>query len=340
MRTTCRASLLALAVTLGLLTAAALPAVAEEAPSGSVPFPVGKTQTLRGKGTVYVIDGAVVIPKKVEISVELDTKILGIRGASLEVRGALKVRGTQDHWVEIRNVDFSPTVAPFKGLHLDMVNLYGCKFVQGRGHAFEGIGTIENACMQRDCEFDVAIKRGELNLLMITWGVPCTIRLEPPAGEKPSIIVQCHSSLLKKTSIKGRGDVRVRNASVNGGLTLENMLKLTVDGCDINTGLVISQPADGTFKAVKLTKCNMWTGSVIKFSRPAAPKQKKERVFLQKFFFGAKDGSQVTVATKAIHALVSSDSESVKPRFDKARKRMHKLVNYDIMDTRVPMLGR
>ena len=322
-----------------LLVVLAQSAHPEEAPAGALPFPTEKSQTLRGKGAVFVVDGAIVIPKNVEIGVELDTRIVGINQASIDVQGGLKVRGTQDHWVKIEGIDFSPTRAPAKDLHLDMVDLRTCRFVHDQGEAFVGTCTIENACIQRDCAFDFRIGRGMLNLLTITWGVPCAIRLEAPAEEKPDIIVQCHGSLMRETTIRGQGDVRVRNAEVRGGLTAENTLKLTVDGCDISGQLVLRQPPEGLFKDITLTKCNLWDGTVVRLLRPSAPDQKKERVFFQKFFFGKKDESQVTTDPKAIEKLVSSDADTVIPKMDKPRRRKHRLVNYDLMDIRVPMLS-
>jgi len=330
-----RLSLLVLA----LVVCARGPARAEDAPAGAVPFPTGKSQTLRGKGAVYLIDGPIVIPRNVEIGVELDTRIVGINQASIDVQGGLKVRGTQDHWVRIEGVDFSPTRAPQKDLHLDMVDLRTCRFVHDQGEPFVGTCTVENTCVQRDCAFDFRIARGTLNLLTITWGVPCTVRLEPPSGERPDVTVQCHASLMRETTIRGHGDVRLRNSEVRG-LTLEDMLELTVDGCDLYGPFVLRQPAAGVFKGVQLTKCNVWEGSTVLLSRPAAEDQKRERVFLQKFYFGAKDESTVVTDAAAIGKLVTSDSDTVVPKLDKARKRKHRLVNYDLMNTRVPMLAR
>lgn len=311
---------------------------AEEAPANSQPFLTTKSTTLRGQGAVFVIDGPTVIPKGVEIGVELGTRITGINGASLEVQGGLKVRGTQDHWVEIRNVDFSPTRKPLKGLHLDMVDLIGCKFVHTEGAPFVGELTIENACMQKDCTFDVRMQQGKLNLMTITWGVPCTVRCEAPEGKRPDILVQLRSSLMRKTTLHGHGDATVRHCEVKGGLVCHNMLQLVVDGCDFYGRLEVSQAPDESFKKVKFSKCNMWTGANVILKRPLAEKQKKERVFLQKFYFGAKSGGPPITDKKKIEQLVQTDSEKVAPRFDKPRKRKHLLVNYDIMMTRVPLL--
>ena len=104
-----------LLASLAVLLSAA-PAAAESPPPGAKPFPTNKSRKLRAKdGPVFYIDGPTVIPKKVEITVQLDVQIVGINGATLDVQGGLKVHGTQDHWVKITNVDFSPTRSPHKG---------------------------------------------------------------------------------------------------------------------------------------------------------------------------------------------------------------------------------
>ena len=50
------------------------------------------------------------MPKNVEITVQLDVRIVGINDASLDVQGGLKIHGTQDHWVKIDGVDLSPVL--------------------------------------------------------------------------------------------------------------------------------------------------------------------------------------------------------------------------------------
>src|SRR5438105_1382692 len=126
---------------LGLLAAPLAVALArrvaadDEAPAGSVPFPLTGSPTVRAtEGQhVYVIDGAQVIPPNAEIHVEQRVQIVGIHHASLEIQGGLAAHGTEANWVVITNVNFSPTKAPQKGLHLDMVDLHGCAFKHAEG---------------------------------------------------------------------------------------------------------------------------------------------------------------------------------------------------------------
>lgn len=338
---------LRLALGLALLTCGGLAplqsACAEEpataAPAGSIPFPTNKSQTLRGDGKVFVVDGHVVIPKKVEIGVEWGTKIVGINGAQLEVLGGLKVRGTVDHWVVIEDVDFSPTTAPFKGVHLDMVDFKRCRFVHGEGQALEGTMTIENSTFQTGCEFDVCVRKGTLSLLTTVWRPACAIRCAAPVDTKPDIMIQVRSSKFRDAVVvSGHGDATFRHNAFEKGLTCRNVLTLMVDGCDIHDGLVIRQAAKDRFKKVKLTKCNIWNGAGVTLHREPAQGQKKEKVFLQKFYFGTFDGSEPTLDTKTVAGLVTDGEGSIKARLDKPRKKKHLLVNYDIWTTRPPQL--
>src|SRR5262245_27509181 len=121
-------------------------------PKNAIPFPLTGRQTVRAGANSYYIDGAQVIPAGAAIRVEKQVNIIGINQASLDVRGELAVHGTMDCWVHIRDVDFSPTVNPEGGLHLDMASLHNCKFKHAEGASYSGGITMENSALQYDCE--------------------------------------------------------------------------------------------------------------------------------------------------------------------------------------------
>ena len=324
---------------LALLTATAAPA--EEAPAGALPFPVARTTTVRAKdGPVYVIDGPTVIPKSVEIGVELDVTIVGINGASLEVQGGLKVRGTMDHWVTIRNVDFSPTRAPRKGLHLDMVNLQGVTFDHAEGDGFAGELTIENGTFQRDCAFKVRLKRGLLRLMTTEWGVDTAIICEPANGKTKEVRVQVRSSWMREVRFEGPGDVTFRHSEVRGGLHLHRVTRATVDGCEISKTLAIRQGAEDRFKGITLTKCNLFGPAILVLDRPENPRAKKESVKVDKFYFGpGPSGGGLTKASDI--AAYVEDRTDVPTRLVAARithpmPKRHHLVDTTMLRLRVP----
>ena len=336
---TVRALTAGVLVLLGALLATG-PAVGEEAPAGSVPFVVSKSTTLRaGDGPVYVIDGPVVIPPGVEIGVELDVRIVGINQASVEVQGGLKVRGTQDHWVKIQNVDFSPTRQPRKGLHLDMVDLEGVTFRHTEGPAFEGELTIENAAMQRDCVFDVRMKKGVLKLMTIEWGVPATITAAPEQGRTKDVLVQVRSCWLRAIALTGPCDATFRHSQVRDGLQLRGVTDVTVDGCDITQSLEVRQGKDDLFKDLTITKCNFFGPANVVLHREANPDAKAERVRLDKCCW--IDGSGTALQKPAAIDEFIQDAEDEPTRRVKARvtapaKRPHQFVNTTTLRLRVP----
>lgn len=321
--------------------AGAPPARAEQPPAGAVPFPVEKTTIVRAEnGPVYYVDGPTVIPKSVEITVQLDVRIVGINDASLDVQGGLKVHGTQDHWVVIRNVDFSPTHASKKGFHLDMVNLHSCRLVHGEGEGFSGHLTIENAAMQRDCAFDIRIREGLLKLMTIESGIPWTIRCESPDPKTKKIQVQVRSVWARTIRFSGPADATFRHSEIRGGLICRHVTDVTVDGCDITDTLAFHQGPDDTFKKVTLTKCNLFDGCTLVLDRAANPDAKKERVKIDKFFFGPREGGRAVTKPDAIAKLVSDgiddEERRVTAKVARPAKRRHVLVNYGNLRLRVP----
>lgn len=316
---------------------------AEAAPPGSKPFPVTRTTKLTAKtGPLYVIDGPLVIPAGVEITVQLDVQIVGINGASLDVQGGLKVHGTQDHWVKIENVDFSPTRVSHKGIHLDMVNLYGCRFVHAEGEGFTGSLVIENAAMQRDCDLDVRLRTGTLKLMTIESGIPWTIRCESPDPRTKKICVRVASCWARAIELSGPCDATLRHSEIRGGLRCRRVFDLTVDGCDVTETLAIHQGANDLFKKVTLTKLNLFDDCTLVLDREPNEEAKLEKVKVDKCFFGPRKGGPGLTKAKAIQKLID-DGEDVPHRRVIARvvrpeKKRHKLVNYTDLRLRVPQV--
>ncbi len=336
-----RTSVLALLASVGGASAAN-PARADGGPPGSVPFPVGKTTTLRAPN-VYVIEGAKTIPVGVEVSVEADVRIVGTANASLDVQGALKVRGTQDHWVKIEDVDFSPTRTTAGGLHLDMVDLVGCKFRhEGEEAGIAGDVTIENACLQRDCVFDVRVTGGFLKLMTVEFGMPCKIRCEPPkGGAKAEIEVEIRSSWMKQVTLSGTADVHVRHSEVKGGLECRGVAKVEVDGCDVSQSLAFRQGEQDSFRGVKLSKVNLLEKATVVLERAPGAAQKAETVELEKFFFDLGGGKE-SQTDKAARALVKDGADAasgnVRAVITKRQDKRHQLVAYNTLKVRIPPL--
>ena len=329
----------------GVLLAALGPgalAHAEAPPPGAVPFPVNKTTKLRAKdGPVYFIDGPTVIPKNVEITVQLDVVIVGVNNASLEVQGGLKIHGTQDHWVKISNVDFSPTRAPSRGFHLDMVDLSNVRFVHAEGPAATGTFVIENGAMQRDCAFDFRIAEGALKLMTVDTGIPWKIRCEPPAGEKPDIELQIRTSWVRELEISGPADATVRSCVLKNGVVFRGAAVAVVDGCDVNAGAIaFHQGAEDSFKKITLTKCNLFEGARLVLDRAPNPDGKKEKVKVDKFYFGPKAGGGAAPRKEQLATLIDDGTDEparkVLAVVGKPVKRRHQLAASSQLLMRVP----
>lgn len=318
-------------------------AFADELPPDAQLFPLGKTTIVRGMGKTFYIDGPSVIPKSAEITVQRGVKIVGVNGASLDVQGGLKVHGTQDTWVTIYAVDFSPTTQPFRGLHLDMVDFNGCTFKHGDGQSFGGEITIENSTLQKDCVFDVCLNDGFLRLMTVKFGIPCTVRCVRKQQKGRAIEFDLRSSWMKKVLFSGPAVANFRHSEISGGLTCSGVTQVVVDGCDISGALAIKQEPSDTFKKVNLTKCNLFEGATVLCARGAAPKIKKEKVRLQKFYFGPKKGKGLQKKQDIQKRVMDgSDLEdgNVSIIWTKPNKRPHLLVNYDLLLDRAPRLRR
>jgi len=314
---------------------------AEEPPAGAVPFPVDRTTKLTArKGPVYYIDGPTVIAKKAEITVQLDVRIVGINGASLDVQGGLKVHGTQDHWVRIDNVDFSPTRESHLGVHLDMVDLRGCRFVHGEGEGFTGDLTIENGAMQRDCAFDVCMHTGTLKLMTLDSGIPWTIRCASPDPKTKPILVQVRSCWARNVRLSGACDATFRHSEIKDGLRCSNVTEVVVDGCDLTDTLAVHQGPDDVFKKITLSKCNLFDGCTLVLHREPNEDAKKEKVKVDKFYFGPRDGGGALTKPDDVAKRIDDGEDvahrRVVARVGKPAKKKHLLVKYGPLRLRVP----
>jgi len=317
------------------------PAEAKDPPADAVPLPLGKTAILGEFGSTYYLDGACIIPRTVEITVQRGVTILGINGASLDVQGGLKVHGTQDTWVTIHHVDFSPTSAPLRGLHLDMVDFYDCTFKHSDEQSLRGEITIENSCFQKNCVFDVRLTEGFLKIMTVEFGMPCSVRSIRQKENRKPIEFEVRSSWMKAIKFAGPAMANFRHSEIRGGLACSEVTQVLVDGCDISGMLSFRQNPTDSFKKLTLTKCNLFEGAKVVCIRASGPKTKKERVRLQKFYFGPKQGPGLA-KKHDIEALIEDGSDlsdgNVTINWTKPKKRPHQLVNYSTLRDRAPRL--
>lgn len=316
-------------------------AAGEGIPRDAQPMPLDRTQTLRGLGARYYIDGAAVIPRTAEIRVERGVTIIGINGATLDVRGGLKMHGTEDTWITVHNVDFSTTSHPRKGLHLDMVDFRECRFKHGDVGEIRGCVTIENSCLQSGCEFDVRIKGGFLKIMTVEFNIPCRIVCDRQKENSVPIEIEVRSSWMKRIELVGPAMANFRHSEIRNGLVCRNVTQVTVDGCDLGDDMMFEQGPHDSFKQIKLTKCNLFNGSSVVLKRETGPDTQKERIKLDKFYFGPKDGRGITDKKEVAERVKDSWSareKNIKATWNTPKKRMHVLVNYDTLRTRAPPL--
>jgi hypothetical protein len=339
-----RAALVAALLTT-LCAGTAQRARAETPPAGSQPLVLDKTATIRAEGGSYYIDGPCVIPRDVEITVQLGVTIVGINGASLDVQGGLKVHGTEGRWVTIRNVDFSPTRFPLRGLHLDMADLEGCTFRHTDapdGGELGGLITIENSCLQRTCVFDVKLTRGFLKLMTVEFGMPCRIRSVRQKENPVPIEVEVRSSWMAAIDFSGPATANFRHSELKGGLTCRNVTEVMVDGCDVLNQVAVLQVEEESFRDISVTKCNFFDGAKLILQRPEGPKAKKERVKVDKCYFGGRDtGVGVTDLEEIAKRIVDGEDVegggTVRAWVPKTQKRRHSLVSYDLRGRAPPL---
>ncbi len=332
----------ALAAALLASALAARAARAENPPDGALPLPIDRTMTIRSdKGSTYYVDGAQVIPRTAEVTIQLGVTIVGINNASLDVQGGFKVHGTQDVWVTLRNLDFSPTTKPLKGVHFDMVDFVHCRWVHGETAGIEGDFTVENATFQRDCTFDVCVRGGFLKLMTVQWGVPCRVRCVRQKENSVPVEIELRSSWMKAVEVSGNAVLNVRHSEIQEGLVLKNVSDVIVDGCDISKTLSFLQAPEDSMKKIEITKVNFFDGCHLVLQRKKGPDTKEEKVKVDKPYFGSKGGSAV-LDKKALADLIDDgedDAEgSVRAWLAKPSERRHELVAYDTLRARVPPL--
>jgi hypothetical protein len=307
----------------GVVLAPERAATAEDAPANSLPFPTSGRLTLRGEGKPYVVDGRQVLAAGSVIRVEANTRIVGINGASLEVKGGLKVHGIPGGRVRIERVDFSPTVAPENELHFDEVELTGCNFAHGEVAAFEGGLTIENAAFSGGV-FSVRMRSGYLRLMAANMNVACSIEGAPGKGRVPEVAVR--TSNVNTLSLSGPMMGTVRACEIRGALEAKDFTDLVIDTCDLPGGVTLRQGPDGSFSKLQLLKCNLVNGSKIVLHRPVGPKTKMEKVRVEKFHFARADGG-VDLSDKEIAGRIDDGADdeavSVKAFWQNPQERKH-----------------
>ena len=271
---------LALATLVGVAAAPALPAAAD----AEVPLPLTGRLSLKADGQRYVVDGKQVLAAGALIKLEEGVRVVGKNGASLEVKGGLRALGGDDGKVSFDGIDFSPTVAPENGFHLNGATLTGCTFVHPEGAAFEGELTIENASWSG--AFDVRIARGFARIMSTTLG-PASVTCVAGKGRAPEVALR--GCKLSSFTLRGASAATLRASEVSGTFTAVDFTDLLVDGCDVAGGLVFQQGPEGSFAKLVLTKCNLEGGATVTLSRPAGPKTSMEKVRLDKFWFGRAD---------------------------------------------------
>lgn len=271
---------LALATLVGVAAAPALPAAAD----AEVPLPLTGRLSLKADGKRYVVDGKQVHAAGALIKLEEGVRVVGKNGASLEVKGGLRALGGDDGKVSFDGIDFSPTVAPENGFHLNGATLTGCTFVHPEGAAFEGELTIENASWSG--AFDVRIARGFARIMSTTLG-PASVTCVAGKGRAPEVALR--GCKLSSFTLRGASAATLRASEVSGTFTAVDFTDLLVDGCDVAGGLVFQQGPEGSFAKLVLTKCNLEGGATVTLSRPAGPKTSMEKVRLDKFWFGRAD---------------------------------------------------
>jgi hypothetical protein len=298
-------------------------AAAEQAPAGSLPFPLSGRLTLRAEGKPYVVDGKQVLAAGSVVRVEANVRIVGINGASLDVRGGLKVHGIPGGRVRIERVDFSPTLAPDNEVHFDEADLSGCRFVHAEGAAFEGGLTIENADLSGGA-FSVRMRSGYLRVLSSGMNDGCTVVGTPGKGRAPEVAIR--SSNVASVRFTGPMTATVRASEVRGSIEARDFTDLVIDTCDLPGGLVLRQGPEGSFSRLQLLKCNLVGGSKIVLHRPTGPRTKMEKVRVEKFHFARADGG-VDLSDERIADRIEDGADdgavSVKAFWQNPQERRH-----------------
>src|SRR5438477_2580054 len=225
----------------------------ESAATEDVPLPLTGKQIVRPIGKRYVLDGKQVIPSGSAIRIEANVKVFGLHGASLDVRGGLKVHGVPDSRVEIHDVDFSPTVAPIDEVHLDEVELIGCTFRHGKDAQFTGGFTVENAHVTTP--FDFHIKSGFVRLMSTTFDSNCTVTGFASTTKAAEVAVR--TCTLGTLRLVGPSAGTVRDCTIRQQFVATEFTDLVVDATDLSGSVSFLQTGDGSFAKLSLLNCNL-----------------------------------------------------------------------------------
>jgi hypothetical protein len=301
-----RAACAAVAAVVTCVGSPRLAAAAED-----VPLPLTGRQTVRAEGRRYVVDGKQTIPPGSVIRVEANVLIVGKNGASLDVRGGLRVHGIPGSRVRIQDVDFSPSVSPDNELHFDEVSFHGCTFAHSKETAYAGGFTLENASFGGG-PFTVRIRTGFLRVMSVEFSVGCTVEGVANTGRPPEVALR--TSTLQAVTLLGPMTATVRSCEVKGLLEARDFGDLVVDGCDLPGGAAFRQGPGGVFSRLVLTKCNLLDGARLVLHRPTGPKTKAEKVRIDKFHFGRTDGADMTDGEIAGRIDDGADDEAVSVR--------------------------
>lgn len=297
-------------------------------PGGPVPLPLVGRQTVRAEGRAYLIDGKQVIPGGSVIRVEANVKIHGVNGASLEVKGGFLVHGTQECWVSIDGVDFSPTVAPDNEVHFDMADVSDCTWVHGEKQAFDGGLVVENSCWQGSCRFEPRIRSGYVRIMTSEFKMPVRIESVPDAGTPPEIAIR--TSWMKATSLIGNARATVRDSECRGLLDGRNFTFLEIDGVDLFGGCALHLLPEASWSKCSLLKCNLFSEGQLVLDRPKTPRTKMEKVRVDKFHFESTSGkAEMDDAGIAARIVDGADDEhsSVKAFVQNPQERKHEFLS-------------
>jgi hypothetical protein len=309
-------------------------------PPNSVLLPLTGKQTVRAGANTYIIDGPQVIPGGSAIRLEKQVNVQGINHASLDVQGELAVHGTEDFWVHIRDVDFSPTKKPDGGLHFDMASLHQCTFKHGEGAAFEGGITFENSALQGDCEFDVRLASGFLRIMTVEFFCPC--KVAAVATKTKAVEFAIRTCWMKDVTFSGAAAATIRDAEVKGALSVMDVTDFVLDGTDCFGDVSIRQGAGSSFAKVVLQKCNLFGGSKLKLERPTGDGVKNERVQLQRWFFESEQGKGLS-ADKDVAARiddgVDDPAQSIRAFWSAPNGRKHEFLSPSLRKRAPPSGG-
>ena len=219
----------------------------ESAAAGDdVPLPLTGRQSVKANGKRYVIDGPQVVPAGALIKLEPNVHVVGVNGASLDVKGGFRTIGISGSPVKIENVDFSPTLSPENEVHFDSTDLTGCSFAQAPTATFSGGFTMENAKFYGGT-FAMRVQSGYVKLMSVGFNVDCSIECVPDKGQPPEVSIR--GANLQGLSLKGSAMATVRLSTLKGTLQATGFTSLVVDACDLSGDLIFTQGPRGASRS-------------------------------------------------------------------------------------------